>query len=492
MRDMVMHMTGSNGLLSVPTEHEPGLVALILLGPAIWLALVAVHSLAVRDVSWAERVDVRLRSLGFAARVALVATLVGAVVHAVIVPTHWADARVSAILFVVDTIAFTVAWGWTYLRRAQWRTASVLVLGGTASAYVLYIIKGWETMDLVGLVTTTIEAAAALILLLPAVASVPARQFGLGFAAIAVSVASLLGANVLAGATASSSAAPASAPANAGSGSHASTSGSAMPGMTSGSTSSTTALSLPTTSPAGNISWPDDMSAMGAGMEMTEPNCTAQPTAAQQQAAIAFVNQTVAAARKYANLNAAKAAGYVPVTPTGARIVHYINPSVYRSLRTSGTVLDPERHSGSGLREHGSRRRAVGGHVSGAPWPDAAAAGRLSHAVAHPHRPVFRRRQGRRDGQLRLVREWERQPGDTADDARLDDAGGRRPAGTGPTCIVRGPGGLADAGDQPSQPDRLNSGVTSIGTYGGMNRPHPGCTVRVVRGNWRENGWGTA
>jgi hypothetical protein len=39
----------------------------------------------------------------------------------------------------------------------------------------------------------------------------------------------------------------------------------------------------------------------------------------------------VAAAHKYTRLAVAKAAGYVPVTPTGKRIVHYINPSIYRS-----------------------------------------------------------------------------------------------------------------------------------------------------------------
>jgi hypothetical protein len=79
------------------------------------------------------------------------------------------------------------------------------------------------------------------------------------------------------------------------------------------------------------------MSTMAAGMKMAEPDCTAQPTAAQQQAAISLVNQTVAAAQKYTSLAAAKAAGYVPVTRSGARIVHYINPGYYRS----GSVLDP-------------------------------------------------------------------------------------------------------------------------------------------------------
>jgi hypothetical protein len=109
-----------------------------------------------------------------------------------------------------------------------------------------------------------------------------------------------------------------------------------MAGM-SGTTARGAALSLPTTSPAGRILWPDDMSTMAAGMTMAELNCTAQPTSAQQQAAIHLVNETVASAQKYTSLAAAKAAGYVPVTPSGARIVHYINPAYYRS----GDVLNP-------------------------------------------------------------------------------------------------------------------------------------------------------
>jgi hypothetical protein len=109
-----------------------------------------------------------------------------------------------------------------------------------------------------------------------------------------------------------------------------------MTGMSS-TTASDAALSLPTTSPAGNIEWPDDMATMAAGMQMAEPNCAASPSKAQEQAAVNLVNQTVASAQKYTSLAAAKAAGYVPVTTSGARIVHYINPAIYRR----GDALDP-------------------------------------------------------------------------------------------------------------------------------------------------------
>jgi hypothetical protein len=335
---MVMQMTGSNGLLSVPNEHLPGLVVLILVGPVVWLSLAGLRSLAVRRVGWAQRAQGRLDGLPFTGKVVLFGTLVGALVHGVIVPTHWGDARVTAILFIADTVGFAVAFWWTFTARRHWRLLSAAMLGGTACGYALYIFMGWETMDLVGLVTTTIEAAAALLVLSPAVAgsASPARQHGAAIAAVPVALVALLGTNVLAGAT-TPTAPPATAATTSAAPAHpASSQRESMAGM-SGTRAHDTALSLRTTSPAGSIQWPDNMSAMAAGMKMAEPNCTAEPTAAQQRAAVNLVNQTVATAQQYTSLATAKAAGYVPVTPSGARIVHYINPAYYRS----GGVLNP-------------------------------------------------------------------------------------------------------------------------------------------------------
>ncbi len=333
-----MHMTGSNGVLSVPNEHLPGLVALILVGPVVWVALAALRTLEGRRVGWAQRAQRRIDALPFAGKIVLFGTLVGALVHAVIVPTHWGDARVTAILFIADTVGFAVAFWWTFTARRHWRLVSVAMLGGTAAGYVLYILTGWETMDLVGLATTTIEAAAALLVLSPAVAGSAslARQHGAALAAVPVALVALLGTNVLASATTAAPTATA-APAHAGTDRSTSSSHGSTVGM-SGTSAHDTALSIPTTSPAGDIVWPDNMSAMAAGMTMAEPNCTAQPTSAQQQAAVTLVNETVAAAQKYTSLAAAKAAGYVPVTPSGARIVHYINPAYYRA----GGVLNPD------------------------------------------------------------------------------------------------------------------------------------------------------
>jgi hypothetical protein len=76
---------------------------------------------------------------------------------------------------------------------------------------------------------------------------------------------------------------------------------------------------------------------MGAGMQMVTPNCTATPTAAQQEVAVTLVDQTVSAVSRYESLANARADGYVPITPTGQPVVHYAKPSYIND----GNVLDP-------------------------------------------------------------------------------------------------------------------------------------------------------
>lgn len=324
-----MHMSGPNGAFSVPAEHLPGLVALVALPVVVWGLLCAVHALADRRVGWAARLAVRLDALSLGARAALLGALVGAVVHAALVPTHWHDARLTAILFVVDTAAFVVACAWTVLGRRHWASVAVATLGGTVGFYVWYVLTGRETLDLVGLVTTAVELAAALVVLAPAASLHRLRRNGqrwVAAAAVPVAVLTLLGTGSLANALQRTTPTAASSRSASDAGD-----GAAMPGMRGTSSRRATPLSLTTTSPAGPITWPDDMGTMAAGMQMAEPNCTAQPTAAQQRAAVRLVDQTVTAAAPYQSLAAARAAGYIPITPPGQPVVHYINPTTYRS-----------------------------------------------------------------------------------------------------------------------------------------------------------------
>ena len=302
-----MQMTGSNGVLSVPNEHLPGLVVADPVGPVVWLALAGLRALETRRVGWAQRAQGRLDALPFAGKIVLFGTLVGALVHAVIVPTHWGDARVTAILFIADTVGFAVAFWWTFTARRHWRLVSAAMLGGTACGYALYILMGWETMDLVGLVTTTIEAAAALLVLSPAVvgSASRARQHGAAIAAVPVALVALLGTNVLAGGhdrhcrhgrTGAATTSPIRP-----------SSHERLDGRNVGARAHTTPLChCRPRRRRGASCGRTTCRRMAAGMKMAEPNCTAQPTSAQQQAAVNLVDQTVAAAQKYTSLAAAQ------------------------------------------------------------------------------------------------------------------------------------------------------------------------------------------
>jgi hypothetical protein len=328
---LAMQMSGSSGIFSVPSEHLPGLVALVVVSPLLWVTLSGLRATAQAGSARASRLLGRYDGLGFTAKAVLFGTLVGAVVHAAIIPTHWADERVTAILFIVDAAAFLIAFSWTFMSRAHWRLVSVAVTGGTAIAYAIYILCGWETMDLVGLLTTTIELATALMVVSPVLSGSPAREHRVALAAIPLAFATLLGTGAIASATTAAATSTASSPRSHG------TSSSISPMSPSAVPPSTKALSLATISPAGPITWPDTTTAMAPGMKMATPDCTAQPTAAQQRAAVSLVDQTVAAVTPFKSLAAAKAAGYVPLTPTGQKIVHSINPSIYRQ----GAQLDP-------------------------------------------------------------------------------------------------------------------------------------------------------
>jgi hypothetical protein len=329
-----MNMTESGGALSVPAEHLPGLVTLVAVPIVLGVVLFAVRALARRDIGWAEAVVVQLNRLSFSARVVLVATFVGAVVHGALVPTHWSEDRTVALLFIADAVGFGVAFVWTFMPRRYWNVIALATLAGTTATYAWYLLSGRETPDLVGILTTTVELAGALVILAAAFWKVKSPKGAMRWtaAAVGVSLVSMLATSAVAGASLTgstdiASTRPQAAGASAGNGM------TGMAGM-SGSSAKSTPLSLATTSPAGPITWPDDMSTMAAGMRMATPDCTAQPTKAQQQASVDLVNQTVAAVAPFSSLAAAKAAGYVPVTPSGRKVVHYINPSIYRQRPT--------------------------------------------------------------------------------------------------------------------------------------------------------------
>jgi hypothetical protein len=196
-----MEMTGSEGILSVPAEHLPGFVWLVA-APLVASATVYVVQLLANH---GHRTSMRLarhwNAMPLAARVALFAALIGAGVHAAIVSTHWTEDRTRAWLFVADTAAFVIAMVWALRLRSGWRPANLLVLGGTTATYVFYLLQGWEELDLVGLITTTVELAAALVLLGPVRAEegrARGRQRLVALVALPVALVSLLGTGAVA------------------------------------------------------------------------------------------------------------------------------------------------------------------------------------------------------------------------------------------------------------------------------------------------------
>lgn len=148
-------------------------------------------------------------------------------------------------------------------------------------------------------------------------------------AAILLSIALVDGGSeMVMGAADSASAATSSAVNTSGSGMHM-------------SSSSATSSKLATTDPAGKITMPMANMQMGRGMKMASSTpCTAKPTKAQQAAAVSLVNRSWNGAKKYQSLAAAKAAGYVAITPTGLPVVHYINPTYLGYTLHGGRVLN--------------------------------------------------------------------------------------------------------------------------------------------------------
>jgi hypothetical protein len=123
------------------------------------------------------------------------------------------------------------------------------------------------------------------------------------------------------------------------SGGSASAASGSMPGMNMPAAASSVKLANDT--PAGDITMPDTSMQMMTGMAMADPRpCTATPTKAQEAATVAMVNTSWNDAKKYQSLAVAKAAGYVPITPSGAPVVHYLNRAYYEQVLTGGPVLN--------------------------------------------------------------------------------------------------------------------------------------------------------
>lgn len=277
---------------------------------------------------------------------AVLATVV-AVIHFAVAGEHFEEYWAFGVFMLV------VAWGQLgtavglVLRPSRWLLGLVAALN--AGVIAVYIVtrtygdvvgptpRGAEDVGFGDMFCTACEAllvAGAVVLIVRAFdRPVPRSWAAAAVASTAVAGAVLLSVSLVAGGSEmvmgadAADAAPAAPAAD----------GAAMHGMAMGGSDT---LSLPTTSPAGPVTMP--MSMDMSGMKVVTPACSGTPTAAQQAGAVRLVNETWAADKKFQSLAVAKADGFVPLTPTGLAVVHYINIANYLTAASGGPTLNPD------------------------------------------------------------------------------------------------------------------------------------------------------
>jgi hypothetical protein len=283
-------------------------------------------------------------------KILAILSAVAAVIHFDVANSHYQEYWVFG-AFMVGAALLQMAWAalaWTGSTRAWLLVSGALINAGIITVYIVTraagdIIgptpHGKEPVGFGDLFCTVVEAAifiGCLALLSDGVQRrVRPRQDGWALGLTGTAMASLLVVALLDGGSEMSMDMPAASPA-----AHlvATTTTHMAPGMKMASQAS--AVDLPTKSPAGDVQIPT-MSQVMPGMAMASPMCTATPTAAQQQATVSLVNRSWRAAQKYRSLAAAKAAGYVPITPTGLPVVHYLNMSNLIATAKGRPVIDP-------------------------------------------------------------------------------------------------------------------------------------------------------
>jgi hypothetical protein len=276
---------------------------------------------------------------------AAAASIASAAIHFSVIGEHFEEVWYFGVFFM--TVAwFQVGWAIAIIVRPTRR----LLAAGAVLQALLVVIYLWSRttglpvgpepwspeavafLDVLATVFEVIAAVGALVLILRSLD----RPLSRG-----VSVAAIGTMALLVGALTSASLALASPEMSDMSAMSGAAAAAPMGAMGAASGSGTT-LSLATTSPAGNIVWPASMGQMENGMQMAGPECTADPTLSQQQAAVDLVDQTVADTTPYRSLTAAKAAGYVAITPSGRPVVHYVNPAYYSRTKSPSQVLNPQ------------------------------------------------------------------------------------------------------------------------------------------------------
>lgn len=145
-------------VFTVALEHEVALVSLLFLPVALLLALLTVHRLS-RFVWFLRPLAHGIQAASPATLVAVLLMLATADIHLVLVPSHLSEDPLRAGLFALDGGAFIAVSVLAFI-TPHWRGPASLLIVATIVTYVLYVVTGREDLDLVGVFTKVVEAAA--------------------------------------------------------------------------------------------------------------------------------------------------------------------------------------------------------------------------------------------------------------------------------------------------------------------------------------------
>lgn len=282
---MELH-AGAQSFAGVAADHQSGLVALLLIPLILWSGAALLRIWTAARLGWAVRLQSGWALSEPRVRITVTLLLSTAVIHLGLIPGHLSEAPQEALLFLANSVLFCGTAAAAALNLRAWRPAAAVLLAATVLAYAIYVARGVEQVDDLGVVTKLVELTALGLVLLP-----PARPDG---TPVRRRVA------------------------------------------LTGVTASLLVLTLVT----GAAAW-------GAGLRdgigaQHQPVPGSPPSAAQRIAAQQFANATWTDALRYEDFKAALAAGYRPTTPTAQTTVHYLNARYQKEH----PYMDPRRPQG--------------------------------------------------------------------------------------------------------------------------------------------------
>ena len=157
----VTYLQGSAG---AGHEHDPALLALLYLPILVCLFMFAIEVGSRRGVVLATRLRAGYQRLAAPGQFALLLIAMTAMIHLALIPTHWTEDRLRAVLFGLDTVALLGVAVGAFVRR-DWVTPAALLLIANVLAYAFYVLTGREGLDAIGIFTQVVELSALVLVL---------------------------------------------------------------------------------------------------------------------------------------------------------------------------------------------------------------------------------------------------------------------------------------------------------------------------------------